>query len=136
MSLRITIVGLIKFISEKRRMVSDFVMTELHIRGKVKTPRSIGMGSYNMDSHHVQRYVAKDENGKSYALNEGDIQVNPGGPYQISYDSIIPSHSECKNILIPVCLSSSCCLWFYQNGAGFYDFSSICCHRSRYFFGR
>ena len=95
------------YIREARRMVSDFVMTELHIRGKVKTPRSIGMGSYNMDSHHVQRYVAKDENGKSYVLNEGDIQVNPGGPYQISYDSIIPSHSECKNILIPVCLSSS-----------------------------
>ena len=68
------------YIREARRMVSDFVMTELHIRGKVKTPRSIGMGSYNMDSHHVQRYVAKDENGKSYVLNEGDIRLIPVGP--------------------------------------------------------
>ena len=47
------------YIREARKDGYDFVMTELHIRGKVKTPRSIGIGSYNMDSHHVQRYVAK-----------------------------------------------------------------------------
>jgi hypothetical protein len=65
------------------------------------------MGSYNMDSHHVQRYVAKDENGTAYVLNEGDIQVNPGGPYQISYDCIVPKIEDCENLLVPVCLSSS-----------------------------
>ena len=54
------------------------------------------MGSYNMDSHHVQRYVAKDENGKSYVLNEGDIQINPGAPYQISYDSLVPQKVSVK----------------------------------------
>ena len=95
------------YVREARRMVSDFVITELNLRGESETPRSIGMGSYNMDSHHVQRYVAKDENGMAYVRNEGDIQVNPGGPYQISYGSIVPKQEECGNLLVPVCVSSS-----------------------------
>ena len=95
------------YVREARRMVSDFVMTELHLRGLKKTPRPIGMGSYNMDSHNVQRYVAKDEDGSAYVLNEGDIQINPGGPYQISYDCIIPKKDDCTNLFVPVCVSSS-----------------------------
>lgn len=91
------------YVREARRMVSDFVMTELHLRGTKSTPRSIGMGSYNMDSHNVQRYV--DKNG--HARNEGDIQINPGGPYPIDYGAIIPKKKECQNLLVPVCLSSS-----------------------------
>ena len=91
------------YVREARRMVSDFVMTENHLRGKQPTPASIGMGSYNMDSHNVVRYV--DENG--FARNEGDIQVNPGGPYPISYRAIVPKSDEAQNLLVPVCLSSS-----------------------------
>ena len=91
------------YVREARRMVSDFVMTELHLRRKKPTPKPIGMGSYNMDSHNVQRYV--DANG--HARNEGDIQINPGGPYQISYDAIVPKTTECTNLLVPICLSSS-----------------------------
>ena len=105
-SLRMKI-GRGKSMWEARRMVSRFVMTELHLRGIKETKKSVGMGSYNMDSHNVQRYVAKDEQGKSYVLNEGDIQVNPGGPYQISYDSMVPKIEECVNLLVPVCISSS-----------------------------
>jgi hypothetical protein len=91
------------YVREARRMVSDFVMTEPHLRRQEPTPKPIGMGSYNMDSHNVQRYV--DSNG--HARNEGDIQVNPGGPYQISYDAIVPKPTECTNLLVPICLSSS-----------------------------
>jgi hypothetical protein len=91
------------YVREARRMVSDFVMTEMHLRGKNPTGKSIGMGSYNMDSHHVQRYV----DARGCARNEGDIQVNPGGPYLISYDAIIPRREEVANLLVPVCLSSS-----------------------------
>jgi hypothetical protein len=91
------------YVREARRMVGDFVMTELHLRQIKPTPKPIGMGSYNMDSHNVQRYV--DANG--HARNEGDIQINPGGPYPISYEAIVPKASECTNLLVPVCLSSS-----------------------------
>ena len=91
------------YVRESRRMISDFITTELHLRRIKPTPKPIGMGSYNMDSHNVQRYV--DENG--HARNEGDIQVNPGGPYPISYGAIVPKASECTNLLVPVCVSSS-----------------------------
>ncbi|MEZ4776265.1 MAG: FAD-dependent oxidoreductase [Bacteroidia bacterium] len=91
------------YVREARRMVSDFVMTELHLKKEIPTPKPIGMGSYNMDSHNAQRYV--DENG--FARNEGDIQVSPGGPYPVSYEAIIPQKSEATNLLVPVCLSSS-----------------------------
>ncbi|MFC1640162.1 FAD-dependent oxidoreductase [Gemmatimonadota bacterium] len=91
------------YVREARRMVSDFVMTELHLRGLTPTPRVVGMGSYNMDSHNVQRYVDVDGNVR----NEGDIQVNPGGPYPISYLALVPKASEATNMLVPVCLSAS-----------------------------
>jgi hypothetical protein len=91
------------YIREARRMTSDFVTTELHLRRIKPTPKPIGMGSYNMDSHNVQRYV--DEAG--HARNEGDIQINPGGPYPISYGALVPKTSECTNLLVPVCVSSS-----------------------------
>ncbi|MDZ4701487.1 MAG: FAD-dependent oxidoreductase [Rhodothermales bacterium] len=91
------------YIREARRMVSDFVATEMHLRSIRATPRPIGMGSYNMDSHNVQRYV--DTNG--FVRNEGDIQVNPGGPYAISYGAIVPRASEATNVLVPVAVSAS-----------------------------
>jgi hypothetical protein len=91
------------YVREARRMVSDFVMSERHLRGLDPTPDSIGMGSYNMDSHNVQRYV----DAEGHARNEGDIQVSPGGPYSISYRAIVPKKAECTNLLVPVCLSSS-----------------------------
>jgi hypothetical protein len=91
------------YVREARRMVSDFVMTELQLRGLKPTPRVVGMGSYNMDSHNVQRYVDPDGNVR----NEGDIQVNPGGPYPVSYQALVPKPSEATNLLVPVCLSAS-----------------------------
>ncbi|MCP3919388.1 MAG: FAD-dependent oxidoreductase [bacterium] len=95
------------YVREARRMVSDFVMTEHHLRGLEPTPRPVGMGSYNMDSHNVQRYVAHDEDGTAFVRNEGDIQVHPGGPYPVSFDALVPKREECVNLLVPVCLSSS-----------------------------
>lgn len=89
------------YVREGRRMVSDFVVTENHLLRKIPSPRPIGMGSYNMDSHNVQRYV--DENG--HARNEGDVQVSPRGPYPIDYGALIPKKSECENLLVPVCVS-------------------------------
>jgi hypothetical protein len=91
------------YVREARRMVSDYVHTEHDCRRTRATPESVGMGSYNMDSHHCQRYVDAD----GHVRNEGDVQVNPGGPYMISYRSIRPKAEQCTNLLAPVCLSSS-----------------------------
>ena len=95
------------YVREARRMIGEFVMTELHIRRQKTVPDPVGIGSYNMDSHNTQRYVAIEPNRKAYVQNEGDIQVKPGGPYTISYRAITPRKSECSNLLVPVCVSSS-----------------------------
>ncbi len=91
------------YVREARRMVSDYVHTESDCRRRKPTPQSVGMGSYNMDSHNCTRYVTSE----GFVQNEGDVQVSPGGPYQISYLSIVPKAAECPNLLVPVCVSSS-----------------------------
>jgi len=91
------------YIREARRMVGDFVMTEADALGKTTIKRPIGMGSYSLDAHNAQRYV----NERGFVQNEGDIGVHPDRPYSIDYGSILPKESECNNLLVPVCLSSS-----------------------------
>ncbi len=91
------------YIREARRMIGEYVMTEHEALGKRSVPKSIGMGSYTMDSHNTQRYVTSD----GFVQNEGDIGVHPEHPYRISYGSLTPKRSECKNLLVPVCISSS-----------------------------
>ena len=91
------------YIREARRMVGEFVLTENELLKKRPTPDSIGMGSYTMDSHNVQRYITPD----GYVQNEGDIGVSTHGPYKIAYGSIVPKKGQCDNLLVPVCLSSS-----------------------------
>ncbi len=91
------------YVREARRMIGQFVMTENEILGKNPVNQSIGMGSYTMDSHNVQRYIKPD----GFVQNEGDIGVHPKNPYKIELGSILPKRSECKNLLVPVCLSSS-----------------------------
>ena len=91
------------YIREARRMVGAYVTTENEVLGKVDVPDPVGMGSYTMDSHNVQRFVTAE----GYVQNEGDVGVHPGKPYKIAYGSIVPRKGECGNLLVPVCLSSS-----------------------------
>jgi hypothetical protein len=91
------------YIREARRMVGEFVMKEADALGKTQVPNSVGMGSYSLDSHNIQRYVKQD----GYVQNEGDIGVHPDRPYSIAYGSILPKATECTNLFVPVCVSSS-----------------------------
>lgn len=91
------------YVRESRRMVAEVVMTEHHIRFGAPIEDSVGMGSYNMDSHHTQRHVGPD----GFVTNEGDVQIGLGAPYPISYRAIVPREGECDNLFVPVCLSSS-----------------------------
>lgn len=91
------------YIREARRMIGSYVMTEHDILSEHEVPNPVGMGSYTMDSHNVQRYIKDD----GYVQNEGDIGVKVPKPYQISYGSLTPKAEECSNLLVPVCVSSS-----------------------------
>ncbi len=91
------------YVREARRMIGEYVMTENDCR-RVRIARDpVGLGSYQMDSHNVQRYITN----MGCVQNEGNIEVSPRGPYAISYRSIVPKKSECENLLVPVCISSS-----------------------------
>lgn len=91
------------YIREARRLVSDYVMTEYETLGKRPVSNSIGMGSYTLDAHNAQRYVKPD----GFVQNEGDIGVEAPQPYAIAYGAIVPKEKECKNLLVPVCVSAS-----------------------------
>jgi len=91
------------YVREARRMIGAYVMTENELRKKKPTPDSVGMGSYTIDSHNVQRYITPE----GYVQNEGDIGVPTGGPYSIAYGSLVPKRGQCDNLLVPVCLSCS-----------------------------
>jgi hypothetical protein len=91
------------YVREARRMVGQYVMTENELRKKRPTPDSVGMGSYTIDSHNIQRYITPE----GYVQNEGDIGVPTGGPYEIAYGSLVPQRGQCDNLLVPVCVSSS-----------------------------
>lgn len=91
------------YIREARRMIGSFVMTENELRKKKPTPDSVGMGSYTIDSHNVQRYITPEGD----VQNEGDIGVSTNGPYEIAYGSLIPKKGQGANLLVPVAMSAS-----------------------------
>ncbi len=90
------------YIREARRMVGEYVTIQKDLQTERTKPDAIGMGSYNSDSHNLQRFV----NERGFVENEGDVQV-PVQPYQIPYRSLLPKRGEAENLLVPVCFSAS-----------------------------
>jgi hypothetical protein len=91
------------YVREARRMVGEFVMTEHELVKTKPVVDSVGMGSYTIDSHNVQRYITPE----GFVQNEGDIGVSAKGPYPISMKSLMPQKEEIENLVVPVCISSS-----------------------------
>ncbi len=90
------------YVRETRRMLGEYVMTQREIQTETTKVDSIGMGSYNSDSHNLQRVATSD----GVVENEGDVQV-PVTPYQIPYRLLLPKRQQVTNLLVPVCFSAS-----------------------------
>jgi hypothetical protein len=90
------------YVREARRMVGEYFMTQKDVINDRVKADSIGLGSYNTDSHHVQRVAGPD----GFVINEGDFQVGVQ-PYAIPYRSLVPKAKECENLLVVVCMSAS-----------------------------
>ena len=84
-------------------MIGEHVMTEHDTLSTRVVSDPVGMGSYTLDSHNVQRYITPE----GFVQNEGDVGVHTKGPYKIAFGSIVPKRAECRNLLVPVCVSSS-----------------------------
>ncbi len=94
------------YVREGRRMIGEYVMTQKDIRKgggvDLTKPDTIGMGSYNSDSHNVQRYITAD----GYIRNEGNMEVNVD-PYEIPYRMLLPKRAEADNLLVTCTFSAS-----------------------------
>ena len=83
-------------------MVADYVMTEHDCLGAAVAADPVGLASYTMDSHHVQRVLVD-----GVPRCEGCIERRVPAPYGVSYRAIVPRREECTNLLVPVCLSAT-----------------------------
>ncbi len=94
------------YIREARRMIGRYVMTEHDILKNNTKPDSVGLGSFVLDSHWVQRFA--DERGSVRVEGHLDESISLSrNPYEISYRSLTPKREQCENLLVPVCLSAS-----------------------------
>jgi hypothetical protein len=90
------------YIRESRRMIGMYVMTQANCQGHEVVNDGIGMAAYTMDSHNCERIVVS-----GMVKNEGNVEIGGFGPYPVSYRSIVPQETECKNLYVPVCLSAT-----------------------------
>lgn len=94
------------YVREARRMRGTFVMKEENLRraARVDAGHSVGIGSYALDSHVVSTFV--DADGR-VRLEGSHLVTQSIRPYGISYYSLLPQKTECRNLLVPVCLSAT-----------------------------
>lgn len=92
------------YIREARRMTGAYVVSQKDCRDHPEKEDSIGIATYPVDSHHVQRILF---DGK--IANEGNFNNQSWGifAHEVPYRAITPKREECGNLLVPVCLSSS-----------------------------
>lgn len=93
------------YVRDARRMVSDYVITEHHVKKDNPTPVEdpVAMAYWPPDVHNVRTIIKA-----GYAYNEGFVfGGNEWQPLPISYRALVPKASECTNLLTASCPSSS-----------------------------
>ncbi len=90
------------YIRAARRMQGPYILTQADITESRDKKDVIHIGSHFIDSHHVARYAVD----KDHFINEGRIWQK-GLNFDIPYRAITPKAEECKNLLVPVCVSAS-----------------------------
>ncbi len=91
------------YVREARRMKGEYVMRQRDAWDEHTKPDGIGMGSYFMDCHGVERFITPE--GEQW--EEGEMKHAPFRPYEIPYRALTPRAAECENLLVTVCLSAS-----------------------------
>jgi len=84
-------------------MISPLVITEHTALGHIVVDDSIGLASYSMDSHYTKYILGSN----GFLGADGGMFKKVLRPYPISYQAIVPNKLQCKNLLVPVCLSAS-----------------------------
>jgi len=93
------------YVRDARRMVSEYVITEHHTKRTDATPVEdpVCVAYWPPDTHSVRRII---KDGAAY--NEGFVfGGDTWGPFGISYRALVPKRSQCLNLLVPSCPSST-----------------------------
>eukprot|EP01120_Amphizonella_sp_Union-15-10_P009212 TRINITY_DN344_c0_g1_i10.p1 TRINITY_DN344_c0_g1~~TRINITY_DN344_c0_g1_i10.p1 ORF type:complete len:286 (-),score=53.97 TRINITY_DN344_c0_g1_i10:163-1020(-) len=91
------------YVREARRMIGAYVFIQKDRTEEIEKQDTVGLGSYNFDSHHTQRIPVG-----SITFDEGDLQAFYAmNPFQLPYSMLVPKPTECTNLIVPVCVSSS-----------------------------
>jgi FAD dependent oxidoreductase len=97
------------YVREARRMQGVVHLTEHDLTDPVRHDDVIAMGSYHLDIREVQRawrWVHEHPRPVAAVVSEGYLSV-PVPAYQIPYAALTPRREDCRNLLVPVCLSAS-----------------------------
>ena len=99
------------YVREARRMMGAHVLTERDVRtpGRDTATDAIGWGGYNIDIREVQWVaapVSRFPDVTDEVLTEGYLSV-PVDPYPIPYRTLLPRREQCRNLLVPTCMSAS-----------------------------
>ncbi len=86
------------YVREARRLLGEVTFTQHDATTDTLKAESVGMGSYNLDSH------ATGPVRPGYRWREGFF-ILPARPYQIPYRVMLPTWS--RNMLVPVCVSAT-----------------------------
>ena len=92
------------YIRGGRRMLGEYIMTQKDLQLQTDPETPIGMGYYQVDVY-PNRLVVLDDGTLAH---EGNLWVHVSpGPYKIPYGAIVPQKGDCKNLLVPLCMSAS-----------------------------
>ena len=90
------------YVREARRMVGAYVVKQSDCEHPPATlPESAGLGTYSLDSHACQRLVHAGS-----VISEGGFLLRTGA-FPIPYHCLTPRESDCENLLVTFCVSST-----------------------------
>ena len=112
------------YVREARRLVGDAVLTQADVQPGRVTPASVGVASWFVDSHDVQRYASgpppagvvvsegclnreANESAPPVCNTSGHWWPKPFYSYELPYSLMLPPRADAANVLVPVAVSAS-----------------------------
>ncbi|WP_043834609.1 FAD-dependent oxidoreductase [Muricoccus aerilatus] len=105
------------YVREYARLRGEYIMTEHDTRRADNQPvpyagSVVALGSYWLDSHHIQRVALQRGDGSWYVYNEGGLFLDVGGSNRmvpIPYGCLLPRRHELTNVSTTWSLSLTHC---------------------------